>query len=142
MSDPDPDIPLPTNNPGLFRYVLGFLLVGAAWGLTTPFMRRAALNRSSTSSVPASRAWLTERKGVALSGGTENREGAGHAGGAGGTGGAVGAGAYRHNWVKRTVWTALYAVGDLLRNPAYAVPFVINITGSVWFFLLIGQAGE
>jgi hypothetical protein len=22
------------------------------------------------------------------------------------------------------------------------VPFLINVTGSVWFFLLIGQAGE
>jgi hypothetical protein len=29
--------------PSLFRWVLGFLLVGACWGLTTPFMRRAAM---------------------------------------------------------------------------------------------------
>ncbi len=29
---------------------------------------------------------------------------------------------------------------DLLRSPAYAVPLVINLTGSVWFFLLIGRA--
>ena len=31
---------------------------------------------------------------------------------------------------------------DLLRSPGYAVPLVINLTGSVWFFLLIGKAGE
>ena len=31
---------------------------------------------------------------------------------------------------------------DLLRSPAYAVPLVVNLTGSVWFFLLIGKAGE
>ena len=28
----------------------------------------------------------------------------------------------------------------MLRRPAYAVPFLINVTGSIWFFLLIGQA--
>lgn len=44
-------------------------------------------------------------------------------------------------WVKRKIWSILYAVMDLLRNPAYAVPLLLNVTGSVWFFLLIGQAG-
>ncbi len=42
-------------------------------------------------------------------------------------------------------WRALKAawtVVDLLRSPAYAVPLVVNLTGSVWFFLLIGKAGE
>lgn len=31
---------------------------------------------------------------------------------------------------------------DLLRYPAYAIPLVLNLTGSVWFFLLVGQEGE
>ena len=31
---------------------------------------------------------------------------------------------------------------DLLRYPAYAVPLVLNLTGSVWFFLLVGQEGK
>ncbi len=31
---------------------------------------------------------------------------------------------------------------DLLRCPGYAVPLGVNLTGSVWFFLLIGKAGE
>jgi hypothetical protein len=105
--DPNPDTQPSAPNPGLFRYVLGFLLVGAAWGLTTPFMRRAAL--SSTASTPASREWLTHPN---------------------------------TSWLKAKVWGILYGVYDTLKNPAYAVPFLINVTGSVWFFLLIGQAGE
>ena len=32
--------------PSLARYVIGFLAVGMAWGLTTPFMRAAALKHS------------------------------------------------------------------------------------------------
>jgi hypothetical protein len=43
--------------------------------------------------------------------------------------------------LKARVRDAAYAVLDLLRNPRYAVPLVLNLTGSVWFFLLIGQAG-
>lgn len=31
---------------------------------------------------------------------------------------------------------------DLSRSPAYALPLVVNLTGSVWFFLLIGRAGR
>ena len=38
--------------------------------------------------------------------------------------------------------SVVYAVVDLLKNPAYAVPLLLNVTGSVWFFLLIGQAGK
>ncbi|KAG9527726.1 hypothetical protein KCU93_g4868, partial [Aureobasidium melanogenum] len=104
--DPNPDTPAAQPSPGLFRYVLGFLLVGAAWGLTTPFMRRAAVS-SSSSSTPESRAWLEHPNTP---------------------------------WLKAKVWVVLYGVWDVLRNPAYAFPFLINVTGSVWFFLLIGQA--
>lgn len=46
----------------------------------------------------------------------------------------------RTNAVRRLVLKAVFAVVDLLRRPAYAIPFLINVTGSVWFFLLIGQA--
>lgn len=106
--DPNPDTPRAQPSPGLFRYVLGFLLVGAAWGLTTPFMRRAAVSSSSTST-PESRAWLDHPNTP---------------------------------WLKAKVWGVLYGVYDVLKNPAYAIPFLINVTGSVWFFLLIGQAGE
>lgn len=106
--DPNPDVTPSPPSPSLFRYVLGFLLVGAAWGFTTPFMRRAAVKSTQTSK-PASRAWLDQPTTPFL---------------------------------KRKVWGILYAVYDVLRNPAYAIPLVINLTGSVWFFLLIGQAGK
>jgi hypothetical protein len=47
----------------------------------------------------------------------------------------------KSSFVKSKLYGAFFAVADLLRNPAYAIPLVINLTGSVWFFLLIGKAG-
>lgn len=46
------------------------------------------------------------------------------------------------SWLKRKAYGIIYAVSDLLKNPAYAVPLLLNVTGSVWFFLLVGQAGR
>ncbi|KAK5168180.1 uncharacterized protein LTR77_006748 [Saxophila tyrrhenica] len=43
-------------------------------------------------------------------------------------------------WLKRKVLSGVYAVVDLLRNPKYAIPLLVNVTGSVWFFLLVGEA--
>lgn len=34
----------------------------------------------------------------------------------------------------------LYAVIGVLSRPAYAIPLLLNVTGSVWFFILIGKA--
>ncbi|RYP48203.1 hypothetical protein DL768_005863 [Monosporascus sp. mg162] len=90
--------------PPAINYVAGFLLVGIAWGLTTPFIRRAAKDHN-----PPPRPLLA-RDDVKAS------------------------------WVKSKLYGAFFAVVDLLRNPRYAVPLLINLTGSVWFFLLIGQA--
>lgn len=40
----DPETPITDElQPSIFRWTLGFLMVGACWGLTTPFMRRAAM---------------------------------------------------------------------------------------------------
>lgn len=105
----DPSLPTqPTPPaPATWRYILGFLLVGAAWGLTTPFMRKAALTRDSQPKI--SRPWLTDPSTP---------------------------------WIKRKISTILYAMLDLLKSPGYAVPLLVNVTGSVWFFLLIGQAGQ
>lgn len=36
------------------------------------------------------------------------------------------------------IWHAVY---DLLARPAYSIPLLLNLSGSVWFFLLVGQAG-
>ncbi|KAI1250750.1 hypothetical protein MGN70_007808 [Eutypa lata] len=90
--------------PPAVNYVAGFLLVGIAWGLTTPFIRRAAKDHNP----PAHP--LLEQEDVKTS------------------------------WVKSKLCGAFFAVLDLLRNPRYAIPLLINLTGSVWFFLLIGQA--
>lgn len=90
--------------PSPIRWVLGFLLVGMAWGLTTPFIRKAAVNVKSPE-----RPFLQDP---------------------------------RRNWFSRFMLGVFYKVFDFLRNPRYAVPLLINLTGSVWFFLLIGKAGE
>lgn len=34
----------------------------------------------------------------------------------------------------------IYAVIGVLSRPAYAIPLLLNVTGSVWFFILIGKA--
>ncbi|KAK0388265.1 hypothetical protein NLU13_4510 [Sarocladium strictum] len=92
------------DKPPVFNYILSFILVGIAWGLTTPFIRRAA--RTHT---PPPHAVLDSP-------------------------------AVKASWLRSKLYGAFFAVVDLLRNPRYAVPLLLNLTGSVWFFLLIGQA--
>lgn len=97
--DPDPPIPsTPSSSPPIWRWILGFLAVGACWGLTTPFMRKAAVIRDEQPK--PNRPFLTDSNVP---------------------------------WIKRKIWTVLYAVVDLLKNPAYAVPLLLNVTGSVWY---------
>jgi hypothetical protein len=56
-----------SNSPSTFRFVLGFLAVGIAWGFTTPFIRRAALSHSSKPKAQdASLSWLA-RTSLSLS---------------------------------------------------------------------------
>jgi hypothetical protein len=102
----DPDKPLHPSEPqpSIFRWILGFLLVSACWGLTTPFMRRAAISYT-----PTDRPILRDPS---------------------------------ISWLKRKVLGVWYAVIGVLSRPAYAVPLLVNVTGSVWFFILIGQAGK
>jgi hypothetical protein len=92
--------------PPVFNYILSFILVGLAWGFTTPFIRRAAQSHNP----PAHP--VLESPSV------------------------------QSSWLKSKVYGAFFAVVDLLKNPRYAIPLVLNLTGSVWFFLLIGQAGK
>jgi hypothetical protein len=100
---PSPDV---DPAPSIFRYVIGFLLIGIAWGFTTPFIRAAA----RTHSPPAHP--ILDSPSV------------------------------KSSWIKLRFLGAFFGVIDLLRNPKYAIPLVINLTGSVWFFLLIGKAGK
>ncbi|KAK7923023.1 hypothetical protein PG985_007094 [Apiospora marii] len=90
--------------PPAFNYILGFLMVGVAWGFTTPFIRRAARDHNPPLHP------ILEREDIKSSG------------------------------LKSKLYGAVFAVLDLLKNPRYAIPLLINLTGSVWFFLLIGQA--
>ncbi|KAG7113283.1 Transmembrane protein like [Verticillium longisporum] len=92
------------DRPPVINYVIGFLMVGLAWGLTTPFIRRAARDHNP----PAHPVLDTE--------------------------------SVKSSWLKSKLYGAFFGVIDLLRNPRYAVPLLINLTGSIWFFLLIGQA--
>jgi len=94
----------PKGEPSLLRYVLGFLAVGIAWGLTTPFMRKAAINHNAPS-----RPELDD----------ENVR-----------------------FAKRKILSVWYSVFDLARRPAYFIPLLLNLSGSVWFFLMVGQAGK
>jgi hypothetical protein len=98
--------PSPPHQPPTINYVAGFIMVGLAWGLTTPFIRRAA----RTHSPPPHPVLETA--------------------------------AVRDSWIRSRLYGGFFAVADLLRNPRYAVPLLLNLTGSVWFFLLIGKAGE
>jgi hypothetical protein len=45
-----------------------------------------------------------------------------------------------NSWIKRKILSTWYAVTGVLSRPAYAIPLLLNITGSVWFFILIGKA--
>lgn len=93
------------DKPPVFNYILSFLLVGIAWGGTTPFIRRAARTHC-----PAAHPVLESD-------------------------------VVKNSWLRRKVYGAFFGVIDLLKNPRYAIPLLVNLTGSVWFFLLIGQAG-
>ena len=99
---------LQPQQPPALNYVAGFLLVGVAWGLTTPFIRRAAQDHGRRRPAHPT----LERPDV------------------------------RASAVRSRLYGAFFAAADLLRNPRYAVPLLINLSGSVWFFLLIGKAGE
>ncbi|KAJ9141766.1 Integral membrane protein [Pleurostoma richardsiae] len=101
---PPTDAGSPARQPGALNYVVGFLLVGLAWGFTTPFIRRAAREHHPPPHPVLESAAVTR------------------------------------SWLKTRAYRAFFAVVDLLRNPRYAVPLLINLTGSVWFFILIGNA--
>ncbi|KAF3479913.1 uncharacterized protein GIQ15_06889 [Arthroderma uncinatum] len=108
----DPDTPAPSAPPGAFNYLLSFLLVGLAWGFTTPFIRRAAVdfnarNEGKQGDIPSA-----EARGPSL---------------------------LSPSWIKEKAVSVFWTVVNLLRTPAYSVPLLINLTGSVWFFLLVGK---
>ncbi|CEJ57212.1 Putative Integral membrane protein [Penicillium brasilianum] len=175
----DPDASIPGDpEPSVFSYVLSFLLVGVAWGFTTPFIRRAAADfnarqekqsdsatsisdrgRSHTQS-PVEPALNGEEEqqellpqyeqdgeGVRRTSGSRQREEAGRLAGEGQEGDvdATPAPAWmqssdqQQSWLKAKIVSIFWTVVNLLRTPAYSIPLVINLTGSIWFFLLVGK---
>ncbi|KAJ5555390.1 hypothetical protein N7461_003860 [Penicillium sp. DV-2018c] len=192
----DPDVIPPDPTPSTFNYVLSFLLVGLAWGFTTPFIRRAAADfnirqeeknrnrtiyseRGRSSSHSQSQAQSQSQPVRYTDGGEEaelldvhedgvrrrstsstrldmdtdttavdvnvNESGRTEAG----TDDDLPIPAWRRgsgqresksdSWVRRKIISVFWTVINLLRTPAYAVPLVINLTGSIWFFLLVGK---
>ncbi|CAI7613696.1 unnamed protein product [Penicillium bialowiezense] len=197
----DPDASIPTEpEPSVFSYVLSFLLVGVAWGFTTPFIRRAAAdfnarqekqaNESANRGRSRSRSQRSPDTGFTDAGEDQeliSQDGqdteTGHEDGvrdrsisrsdvnrkpsaAGPDDGLEngtsarragsntprededednlpepawrGSGA-KQSWLRAKVTTIFWTVVNLLRTPAYAIPLVINLTGSIWFFLLVGK---
>jgi hypothetical protein len=97
-------VPAPVPAPPITNYILGFLLIGLAWGFTTPFIRRGALQHK-----PSAHPILSSPS-------------------------------VKDSWFKSKVLGAAFGVVDLLRDWRYSVPLVLNLTGSVWFFLVVGKA--
>ncbi|OAX82051.1 hypothetical protein ACJ72_03609 [Emergomyces africanus] len=106
MKNLNDNLPVETP-PSAFNYILSFLLVGVAWGFTTPFIRHAAVHFGARTK---------EEKSAAGGDATSSSW-----------------------WVKRKVLSLFQTVVNLLRTPGYTVPLLINLTGSVWFFLLVGK---
>ncbi|ODQ54647.1 hypothetical protein SAICODRAFT_202212 [Saitoella complicata NRRL Y-17804] len=80
---------MPLDDPSLFRQIIGFLLVGACWGLTNSFIRTAQ-NSSTSAATPDDR-------------------------------------------VVKRAWA-------VIKRPRYFVPLVINMSGSFWYYVLLGEA--
>ena len=98
----------PPHNAPVFNYIVATILVSIAWGFTTPFIRRGAVNFSPPIHPSVERVDTSTKAG----------------------------------WVKKKILGGLWTVFDLLKTPAYAIPLVINLTGSVWFFVLLGSSGR
>jgi hypothetical protein len=164
----DPDASIPEPAPSVFNYVLSFLLVGVAWGFTTPFIRRAAADFNARqekqsrsprgrpqnpSSAPGldgeeEQELLTPQEhdtGVRRRSGSRRREEDAAERYPDGDEADVPTPAWQRSgqqsWLRAKITSVFWTVVNLLRTPAYSIPLVVNLTGSVWFFLLVGKHG-
>lgn len=134
----DPDTSPPTDEPppSAFNYILGFLLVGLAWGFTTPFIRRAAVQFNARNEQIQKQQEQQEQQ--------ESQDEFSTSGDGPGQPRARHSPSPTHkkkSWLRQKVVSVFWTVVNLLRTPAYSIPLVINLTGSVWFFLLVGKHG-
>ncbi|OKL61765.1 hypothetical protein UA08_02359 [Talaromyces atroroseus] len=116
----DPETPPAEPAPSAFNYILSFILVGIAWGFTTPFIRRAAVDFNKRQE-DSRRAPAIDNDSISAQQQQQQRRGGGRFA------------------LKQKIKTLFWTVVNLLRTPAYAIPLVVNLTGSVWFFLLVGK---
>ncbi|KAL4991040.1 hypothetical protein BDW68DRAFT_17617 [Aspergillus falconensis] len=147
------------DEPPVFNYILSFLLVGVAWGFTTPFIRRAAADfqaRQKRQQQPQQ----TELQPTGAQSQAPEHENANDSGAESDEDQPLPPPPSDHStttrqpnpawmnqssssssssWLRTKVVSLLCTVINLLRTPAYSVPLVINLTGSVWFFLLVGK---
>ncbi|OJD26827.1 hypothetical protein ACJ73_01795 [Blastomyces percursus] len=115
----------PTDTPpSALNYVLSFLLVGVAWGFTTPFIRRAAVdfNARNEQKTAQHQPSQQQRRQQQQTGGKD-----------------VASGSISGAWVTGKVLSLCRTVVNLLQTPQYTVPLLMNLTGSVWFFLFVGK---
>lgn len=159
----DPDASILEPPPSVYNYILSFLLVGVAWGFTTPFIRRAAADFNARQEAQRDTQPESPEKEVPL----KNRGGknkvkhddtpAEHEEDSEQSNGLrlrkvprspptkqpawKNPNPSKQSWLKQKLITLLWTVFNLLRTPAYSIPLVINLTGSVWFFLLVGKHG-
>ena len=189
-----------TPKPPVINYILSFLLVGVAWGFTTPFIRRAAADfqarqegkqRSSASGGGGQKGRTQTRARRETRGREDDDDGEGE--GEGDETELLSRHEDEHSFsddnhdghtdnhdhehdsdtenedtptpnrqnTQRTTphpaWMTpspsltsylitktthlMHTILNLLLTPAYSIPLVINLTGSIWFFLLVGQHG-
>ncbi|KAE8372095.1 hypothetical protein BDV26DRAFT_274803 [Aspergillus bertholletiae] len=155
----DPDASVTPDQPPVFNYILSFLLVGVAWGFTTPFIRRAAADfnarqeqhSQSQPQAPAPQEPVSDEQELQQTNGDntdhesetpgEDEDHPLPAASAANTHTQQPAWMRPSNsgWLRTKITTLFWTVINLLRTPAYSIPLIINLTGSVWFFLLVGQ---
>ncbi|KAL2810397.1 hypothetical protein BJX63DRAFT_423111 [Aspergillus granulosus] len=146
----------PSDQPPVFNYVLSFLLVGMAWGGTTPFIRRAAKDFQARQEAHREPAQATELRDTQS---TENdRNGSDSESDEDQPLPSPETFAEptttdttptprpvwmnrssSSSWLRTKIVSIFWTVVNMLRTPAYSIPLVINLTGSIWFFLLVGK---
>ena len=161
MDPSEPD----TSQPPIINYILSFLLVGVAWGFTTPFIRRAAADFSArqeqqqessptvTTDNNNDNVHLTPIPDPNNDDENEEEEEEEEEDHPLPPATATATATPQHkpawmrnqtstkSWLRTKLTSIFWTVINLLRTPAYSIPLVVNLTGSVWFFLLVGKHG-
>ncbi|OJJ99460.1 hypothetical protein ASPACDRAFT_120908 [Aspergillus aculeatus ATCC 16872] len=183
METPLPAADTPADQPPVLNYILSFLLVGVAWGFTTPFIRRAAADFNArqeartglsqgehdpdtanaippntygnneperdAQTVPLNPISTSEHNRPSTDSNSDNDDSASE------TDlpptppsqqpvwmrqqSSVHHPQPQKSWLRTKIVSVFWTVVNLLRTPAYSIPLVVNLTGSIWFFLLVGK---